>query len=202
MPIRTVIFDIGGVLLKPKPSQDRDHQWESRLGLPDGELKRIISRTGWNRAATLGQISAHELWQRVGERLALNNEQIHAIESDFRPDDEINTELVNLIQSLRPHYTITAISNAWSDTREALTRKYGLDKIVDAMLFSYEVGVAKPDSRIYQIAISRLAIYPEETIFVDDKSANVDTARLIGMRGIWYKNNEQTIAEIEKWLGR
>lgn len=201
MTIHTVIFDIGGVLLKPEPSHDPDLTWESRLGLPEGGLKHIISRSGWNRAATLGQLSAHELWQKVGERLNLNSEQVQAIENDFRPDDEINTELVKFIQSLRPHYTIAAISNAWSDTREALTRLYHLDKIVDTMFFSYEVGVAKPDSRIYQLAISRLKIYPEETIFVDDKSANVDTARLIGMRGIWYKNNEQTITEIKKWLG-
>ncbi len=202
MAIRTLIFDIGGVLLKPKPSHNPDHQWESRLGLPEGEIKRLITRSGWNRAATLGQISAHELWQHVGERLALSNEQLHAIESDFRPDDEINTTLVNFIQSLRSHYTIAAISNAWSDAREALTRLYGLDKMVDTMFFSYEVGVAKPDSRIYQLAISRLKAYPEETIFVDDKSANVDTARLIGMHAIWYKDNEQTIAEIKKWLER
>ena len=200
MAIRAVIFDIGGVLLKPKPSHNPDTKWENSLGLPKGDLKRIIDRSGWNRAATLGQISAHEVWQRVGDRLGLSNEQIHALESDFRPDEEINTELVNLLQSLRPRYTVATISNAWSDTREALTRKYGLDKIVDAMLFSYEVGLAKPDSRIYQIALSRLRVYPEETIFVDDKNANADTARLIGMHGIWYKNNEQTIAEIQKWL--
>ena len=201
MAIRAVIFDIGGVLLKQKPSHSFG-TWEKSLGLPEGELGRIIDKSGWNKAATLGKISAHEVWQRVGERLDLSNEQVHAIESDFRPDEEINTELVVLLRSLRLRYTIATISNAWSDTREALTRKYGLDKIVDAMFFSYEVGLAKPDSRIFQIAVSRLKVYPEETIFVDDKDANVDTARLIGMHGIQYKNNEQTIADIHKWLER
>jgi putative hydrolase of the HAD superfamily len=201
MAIRTVIFDIGGVLLKQKSSQHGDKH-ERGLGLPDGTFSRIINQSGWNRAATLGQISVHEVWRRVGERLGLSSEQIQAIESGFRPNEEVNTELVDLIHSLRARYTVAAISNAWPDTREALARKYNLDKIIETTIFSYEVGFAKPDSRIYQVAIARLGIYPEETIFVDDKAANVDTARMLGMRGVVYKNNEQTIAEIHKWLER
>jgi putative hydrolase of the HAD superfamily len=201
LAIRTVIFDIGGVLLKQKPSQGSG-KWESRLGLPEGALRSIIDKSGWNRAATQGQISSQELWRRVGEQLSLSDEQIQSIESDFRPDEEVNTELMDLLQSLRSRYTVATISNAWSDAREALARKYNLDKIIDTMIFSYEVGSAKPNTNIYQIAITRLRIYPEEAIFVDDKDANVDTARLVGMRGIVYKNNEQTIAEIHKWLER
>jgi len=68
------------------------------------------------------------------------------------------------------------------------------------MFFSAEVGLAKPDSRFYQLALSYLQVYPEEVVFLDDVPENVDTARLLGIHGIWYRDNAQAIAAVRKYF--
>jgi epoxide hydrolase-like predicted phosphatase len=201
MAIQAVISDIGGVLLK-QVDHSNIRKWEQRLKLKEGELLKVIDRSGLSGPATLGKITAGELWQRIGERLGLNEIEIQDLEQDFWSGKELNTELSNFLQDLRPQRRIATISNTWSDAREILSRKYNLDKLVDTLIFSYEVGFAKPDVRIFQIALYRLGLSPEEIVYLDDTIANVDSARLPGMQAIHYRNNEQAIAEIEKLLNR
>jgi epoxide hydrolase-like predicted phosphatase len=68
------------------------------------------------------------------------------------------------------------------------------------MIISAEEGVAKPDARIYQIALSRLGVQPEDAIFVDDLVENVQGAQAVGMRSIRFESTEQTVAEVQEFL--
>jgi putative hydrolase of the HAD superfamily len=70
----------------------------------------------------------------------------------------------------------------------------------DDMLFSAEVGLAKPDRRIYELALDRLQARPAEAIFIDDVQENVEAAQAIGMAGIRFQSTAQTLAEIERYL--
>lgn len=198
MAIRAVIFDIGGVLLHQN-GRKLAQEWEKRLHLRPGEFYRLLSRAG-SGAATAGKMAVHDVWLRLGERLGLSEEETLALENGFKPEDTLNTELADFLQSLRPRYTTAMLSNAWPGTREALSSKFGLDKMVDTLIFSYEVGLAKPDIKIYQVVVHRLGINPGEIIFIDDKIENVESAQLLGMHAILYKDNAQAIAAIQKRL--
>jgi len=200
MAIRAVIFDIGGVLLQQN-ERELAQEWEQRLKLRPGELNILLNKSG-SGTATVGKMSVHDVWQRLGERLGLSEEQTLELENGFVPKDTLNAELADFLQSLRPGRTTALLSNAWPGTREALSSKFGLDKMADTMIFSYEVGLAKPDIKIYQLVVHRLGINPEETIFLDNKIVNVEAAQLVGIRAILYKDNEQAIAAIQKQLDR
>jgi putative hydrolase of the HAD superfamily len=64
-------------------------------------------------------------------------------------------------------------------------RKLGLDAYLDASVFSSEVGVRKPDPRIFREALERLAADPTETAFVGDRRIDdVSGSQAVGMRGI------------------
>ena len=91
---------------------------------------------------------------------------------------------------------MAALSNAWSGTREAMTRHYGMDRLVDVMLFSDEEGIAKPDPRIYRLAAERLGVPPSEALFVDDVLRNVEAAQAVGMLAVHFRDTAQAIAEI------
>lgn len=52
---------------------------------------------------------------------------------------------------------------------------------------SYDLGLLKPDTAIFQKVLDKLNATPEQTLFLDDKKANVDAARLLGMNGIVYR---------------
>ncbi len=199
MAIKAVIFDIGGVLLHNSGSK-KAQTWEVQAGLQEGEVFKFISRSGLANAATRGQISRQELWNKVGEHFKIDPTQIRTVETDLITTETLNNELAEFLQSVRPQYKTALLSNAWPDTREVLNQKYALDKLVDMQFFSYEEGTMKPETKFYQLALMRLHVQGYETVFLDDKLVNVDGASLLGIQSIHYRDNEQAIAGIKRIL--
>ena len=71
------------------------------------------------------------------------------------------------------------------DLMRADLERMGLAKYLDAMVFSSEVGLRKPDPRIFQEALDRLGIEPQETVFVGDRLYDdVSGAQAVGMRAV------------------
>ncbi len=129
--------------------------------------------------AVIFDIGAEELWSRVSERFGIDLEQIREVEKNASSNETLNTELAGFLQGLRPRYKTAMLSNAWSGAREAVNKKYGLDKLVDIMLFSAEEGTKKPEARFFLLALHRLGVQANETIFLDNKDVNIDGASLV-----------------------
>jgi putative hydrolase of the HAD superfamily len=91
------------------------------------------------------------------------------------------------------------ISNAWSGLRELL-RQLGLLELFDVVVISAEVGLLKPDPRIYWRALEGLGLPPEATAFLDDLPENVRAARALGMHGILFRDPEDALARLQEWL--
>jgi len=70
------------------------------------------------------------------------------------------------------------------------------------IVYSHEVGMSKPDPRIYKLSCARLKVRPEEMIFLDDMEPNIAAARAVGIHGVHYRDNAQAITEIEALLTR
>jgi putative hydrolase of the HAD superfamily len=70
----------------------------------------------------------------------------------------------------------------------------------DELIFSYEVGLEKPDPKIYQLALDRLGIKAEEAIFIDDKSMYVDAAKAVGINGIVFTNLNQLKSDLNNLI--
>ena len=62
------------------------------------------------------------------------------------------------------------------------------------------MGVAKPDPKIYKIVLEKLALNPDETVFIDDFIENIEAARKLGMHGIHFQSKEQAIEELQALL--
>jgi epoxide hydrolase-like predicted phosphatase len=122
------------------------------------------------------------------------------LQRDFWSGWQLDTVLVEFLRDLRPRYKTAILSNAWPGTRGLLTDLLKPNQFVDEMIISAEEGVAKPDQRIYQIAIERLEVQPEEAIFVDDLAENVQAARAYGMQSIQFRSTRQAIAEVKNIL--
>lgn len=73
------------------------------------------------------------------------------------------------------------ISNCDHWTRPVLTALL-LEQEVDEVILSFEVGVKKPEAGIYRISLDRLAVRPEQAVFVDDQTDYCDGARAVGIR--------------------
>jgi putative hydrolase of the HAD superfamily len=80
------------------------------------------------------------------------------------------------------------------------TEHFQLHEVVDAFIISSEEGVAKPDPRIYQIALQRLDVQPHEAVFVDDFPENVAGAQQLGIIAVLFRDTDQAIAEVQRHL--
>ena len=90
------------------------------------------------------------------------------------------------------------LSNSWGG------RDYPLDElrqIFDTLVISGEVGMRKPQPEIYLLAAERAGARPEDCVFVDDFSVNVEGAEAVGMKGIVHEDARTTIATLEEVLG-
>ena len=197
--IRAIILDVGGVILHEKDHTKR-FEWEARLGLPQGELTRVVLGSEPAARAASGQVSEREVWQAVGIRLGLADAQVLELQRDFWASEQPDPELVQFLQGLRPRYKIGILSNAWSDARAFHNARFKFDTWVDAAVYSAEVKLLKPDPRVYQLALAQLKLPAAACVFVDDKLANVQAAQALGMLGVWYQDTRQTIEDIQACL--
>jgi epoxide hydrolase-like predicted phosphatase len=112
----------------------------------------------------------------------------------------LNVELADYCRSLRPRYRTAIISNSFVGARSREQERYHFDEITDLIVYSHEVGMSKPDPRIYRLACARLGVRPAETVFVDDNELMVDGARAVGIQAVLFEDNAQAIAAIEHRL--
>lgn len=199
MPIRAIIFDVGDVILREKDHTKR-FEWEKRLGLEPGQLTRIVHDSEPAAYAASGEVSEREVWNAVGKQLNLEGWQISELQRDFWSSEQLETELVQFIQSLRPRYKIGILSNAWSEARYFHNTKFKMNTWVDAAVYSAEVKLLKPDTRIYQIILDELRLPANECLFVDDKPVNIEAARALGMKAVVCRDTQQTINDIQACL--
>ena len=194
MPLKAIIFDFGGVLVRTR-SQHLRETWELRLGLRAGEASELVFGGESGRAAQHGWISDAEHWTYIQRRLGLDDATLAQFRRDFFAEDGIDTDLLTYIDHLRSGYRVGLLSNATSDARRFFTAS-GIAGHFDAITISGEEGVMKPDERIYRIALARLNVEPNEAIFVDDFSENVVAARAVGMMGVHFTDPQRAHREL------
>ena len=199
MTIRAIVFDIGGVL-EITPDLGWTAKWEQRLQLQPGEIDEQLRDT-W-RGGSIGTISEETVHQHIVERFGLSQEQLAAFMADLWQEylGTLNVELTDYFRSLRPKYQTAILSNSFVGAREKEQAHYHFDELCDFIIYSHEVGMSKPDPRLYALTCERLGRPPGEVIFLDDREVIVDAARAFGMHGILFKDNAQAIADIEACL--
>lgn len=182
--MRAVIWDWGGVLMRTMDVRPR-MAWERRLHLhPGGLADAVFGSPAWERAQR-GEASADDVWAEVADRLGIGDTDLSALRRDFWAGDRLDEELLGLIRELRRAGIRNGLLS--NHTPEVRQRLGDLEPLLDAVVISGEVGVMKPDPAIYRIALERLGVAPEEAVFVDDWTPNVEAARQLGITGVRFR---------------
>jgi putative hydrolase of the HAD superfamily len=105
--------------------------------------------------------------------------------------------MYDMLRDVRSNGVRTCLlSNSWSNTYP----RDDWDEVFDAVVISGEVGMRKPEPRIFEHALGRIGLAGAECVFVDDIEANIDAARALGIAGIHHRDAATTIAELETVL--
>ncbi|MEO1198691.1 MAG: haloacid dehalogenase type II [Pseudomonadota bacterium] len=90
------------------------------------------------------------------------------------------------LEGLRAKSVATAIlSNGSQDMLQAATRSSALAALLDHVLSVEEVGINKPDARVYQLACDRLECRPDEILFVSGNGWDGKAGAHFGYRSVW-----------------
>lgn len=201
MPVKAVIFDFGGVLVRTR-SQHLRAAWEARLGLPPGTASAIVFNSDSGRAAQLGRITNAAHWCWVGEALGLQGEELARFRHDFFAEDVLDSALLAYVDRLAAAgLHVGLLSNAADNARAVFAEKYGLLAHFHSVTISAEEGVMKPDPRIFYIALARAGAQPAETVFVDDFAENVAAAQALGMIALHFSDPLAAQQELHRITG-
>ena len=198
MTIRAVFFDFGGVIMRTEFQAPRQHLAE-RFRLDYDDIDKIVFGSESARRASVGEITEEAHWLEVLKRLKRPASEIKSFSDEFFGGDILDHNLVEYIHSLRGKFHTGLISNAWSGLREFITREKIID-IFDTVIISAEVGVVKPDARIYDIALEQAKVNAKEAAFVDDMKVNIEACEKAGMKGILFKDPKETMDQLNRIL--
>jgi putative hydrolase of the HAD superfamily len=207
--IRAVISDFGGVLTTPLINSFAAFQDETgisgqalgramqTIAERDGEHPLyVLEMGGMTEADFLGQVAV-ALEPELG-----HHPEMHSFKEIYFEALEPNEPMIGLMREVsRRGYRMALLTNNVREWEHLWRSMLPVDEIFELVIDSGFVGMRKPDPRIYQLTIARLAgVSAEECLFVDDVEVNVDAARAIGMTAVHFASNDQAIAEIRGLL--
>ena len=151
-----------------------------------------------NRAYNSGVIGREEFLAGIQEVTGSTSDEVEKILWD---EIDKNTLLLDYIEKLRyKSLRIGLLSNiATNWVRESFLSERE-QALFDSMILSFEVGMTKPDPRIFMLACQRLRVGPHESIFIDDIERYCEAAENEGLGAIHYKNFKQMKLELEQSL--
>ena len=194
--IRTVIFDMGNVLINFS-HEKACKQIAALAGRPADDVFKVLFASGLEMQYEAGQISRATLLQELDAGLGckLDAGKVIAAACDIfwaKPDMEILAAGIK-----KSGYRMVLLSNVNEDHFDYIKSHYEFPKLFDDLVLSYQVGACKPDERIYQHAITVARCAAHECVFIDDVQENIDAAHHQGMRGITYKGTAELIKSLD-----
>jgi putative hydrolase of the HAD superfamily len=201
LTVAAVVFDVGGVLEFGEDTSWLD-SWSARLGLPTHELHARIEGGDTDNRITVGEMTEAEFTRAYQDVLRLTEEQTQQFITEMWDwyCGELDEEMVDYVASLRPAYRTAILSNSSDGARREEEARYGFEQLVDEIVYSHEVGLAKPDPRIYDLTCRRLGVQPEQVAFLDDLPENVEAAKECGWHAFLHVDTPTSIAALNALL--
>jgi epoxide hydrolase-like predicted phosphatase len=206
--IEAVVSDFGGVLTSPLFESFAAFQRSS--GIPVEALGpaigAIAARQGANPLFELetGRMSEAEFLRELSQQLSRDLDhpvELHGFAERYLGQLEPNRAMIELMRELRDRgYRMAICTNNIREWEDLWRAKLPVEEIFDVVVDSSREGTRKPERRIYEITLERLAVAAEQAVLVDDVEMNCEAARELGMSAVWFRDTEQAIAEIRSVL--
>lgn len=193
-----ILFDLGAVLIDWNPR----YLYRPLFNGDDHAMERFLAEIAppwWNLEIDAGK----SFDQAVAERVALHPDYADKIalwrdgwERMLR--DEIAGSVEILTQLRGGGHRLHALTNWSAETFPVARRRFAFLKWFEEIVVSGEVGLAKPDPRIFALTIERCRLDPARTVFIDDSPRNVEAGRKAGMHALLFSGPEQLRADLNR----
>ena len=188
--IEVVYFDLGKVivdfdhlraaqeLLKVTPLSLK----EAMAVLSDGELVSEYET---------GRLSSEEHYRKVCHRLQMevSIEKFRELwGSMFLPEPLLSE---SFLQDLKKRYRLMLLSNTNEIHFDFVIQNYPILRMIEERLLSFQAGCMKPQARIFELAIKKAGVAPENIFFTDDRPENIEAAQQSGIQALLFQSETQ-----------
>lgn len=193
---KAVIFDLGKVVFDL--SFDRVFRyWAKASAKRYAELKGNFRYDEVFNKFEKDELTPEEFRAVISERLGLEltSQKFDAGWCDLYLDAYGGIDA--LLAELQPHYQLVALTNTNRIHSPAWQIKYARTlRYFQRVFSSHELKARKPDAKAYQLVLDYLQVQPEQAVFLDDNSENVQGARQLGIAAILVTSYEQMLADL------
>lgn len=193
--IKLILFDLGGVVFT-NGTRKFVRDVAARYNLPLEAVQEELDGEIGSRYRE-GKISRDNFWKTVIEKLNLK-ESSDNLESEWIGDYELIKSSEGIVKKLAKKYKVMYLSDNVRERVEKLNERFGFLSWFHNGVFSHEVGVRKPNPKIYEIALKKASVYPNESIFVDDKEKMLTPAKEMGITTILFESPRLLKKRLEK----
>jgi len=193
--IRSVISDLGKVLIL----FDNSIFYNKIVEHTPFDTQEIAARVNVNsdigQAFDTGRITPRGFYEQALEALqaALSYEDFFALYNDVF---SLNSPVVETLNRLKPTYRMVMLSNTDVMRLGFIKERFPEALLFDEYVLSYEVGFTKPHPLIYQIAVDKAEVSPNECLFIDDRAENIEAARQLGIQTIHFLEDSDLEASL------
>ncbi len=188
--IKAIIFDCYGVL-----TEDGWTPFKQKYITGNPELEMAIKLLG--RDVDIGKRTDEDMVQETARLAGVEKSVVRKALTVQVPNDQLLTFIKD---ELRPAYKIGMLSNASHDVVSMLFAD--MPGLFDSAIMSHQVGMVKPDPRIFELIADKLGVLPSECLFIDDQPRFCAGAEAVGMQAIIFEDSEQCIRDIKQSLKR
>jgi 2-haloacid dehalogenase len=192
------VFDLGGVLIDWNPR----YLYRKLFAGDEPGMEQFLTTVcthSWNTRQDAGRSFA----EGCASLKAMHPHAGILIDAWFERYDEMLAGpiqgTVDILSDLRARgVPLYALSNWSSETFPFALKRFEFLQWFNGIMLSGEVGLVKPDARIYDLFLKTFAINPATAIYVDDLKPNVETAAGFGMRGILFTGPAALRADLSR----
>ncbi len=181
--IKNTVFDLGAVLLEWNP-EDIAHRFAEDESTKQLLLEYVFHHQDWKRL-DLGEIDANQAVQSFAKNSGLPLPLMESLMAFIKSYLTAKSESVELLKELQQRgHRVFCLSNICRELYDHVTGQNPFFELFEDAIVSADIKLAKPDPRIFEYMLTRFNIRPEETLFIDDMPANIESANQLGIQGI------------------
>lgn len=194
--ISHLLVDYGEVITTAQPAEDL-----ARLAkLADLDMPTLDERYWLHRVDYDVGCTAAAYWSRVLERPLAESDEVLAglIEADMDSWCHLDRRVLDVLaRAADAGMRLTLLSNAPHELARVVRRLPAITDLFGEMVFSAELGAAKPDHVVFLTALERTGTSAHETLFIDDRERNLVPAAELGLHTLRFTTYEDVADTIE-----
>ncbi len=200
MTIKTIIFDLGGVLIDWNPEYLYLDVFEGDRVKMNAFFEQVCTMD-WNE----NQDAGYPLSQATEDRIALFPEYETLIKIYYgRWEEMLGKAITGSVQILKklidePRFRLVALTNWSAETFPVALKRFDFLHWFEGIIVSGTEKTRKPFPEIYQITLDRFNIAPSEALFIDDNIRNIRGAEALGINGIHFLTPEKLIKDLNNF---